>query len=129
MYATVEGRPVNRPAKPTDAPDPVGVFRSTDQGTTWTLQTPHNAGIPPGSGMPLNSQWGYSFHMGVDPASPGDGLKDIIYLGVVGQARSTDSGQTFTPLTGLHADTHAWTNYSFINLLTLVMLSPEMNLA
>lgn len=109
MYATAEGRPVNRPAKPTDAPDPIGVFMSTDQGATWTLQTPHNAGIPPGSGMPLDSQWGYSFHMGVDPASPGDGINDILYLGVVGQARSTDSGQTFTPLTGLHADTHAWT--------------------
>ena len=108
LYATVEGRPLNRPRQATDAPDPVGVFRSTNQGTTWTLQTPHNAGIPPGSGMPLNTQGGYSY-MAVDPASPGDGLNDIIYLGVVGQARSTDSGQTFTPLTGLHADTHAWT--------------------
>ena len=109
LYATVNGFPVNRPSKPTDAPDPVGIFMSTNQGATWTLQTPHNAGIPPGSGMPLNSQWGYSFHMAVDPASPGDGLNDILYLGVVGQARSTDSGQTFTGLTGLHADTHAWT--------------------
>lgn len=109
MYATVEGRPVNRPAKPTDAPDPIGVFMSIDQGATWTMQTPHNAGIPPGSGMPLDSQWGYSFHMAVDPASPGDGHHDILYLGVVGQARSTDSGQTFTGLSGLHADTHAWT--------------------
>jgi photosystem II stability/assembly factor-like uncharacterized protein len=109
LYATVQGQPVNRPALATDAPDPIGVFRSTDQGLTWTLQTPHNAGIPPGSGMPLNSQWGYSFHMAVDPASPGDGINDIIYFGAVGQARSTDSGLTFTGLSGLHSDTHAWT--------------------
>ena len=108
LYATVEGRPLNRPRQPTDAPDPVGVFRSTDQGLSWTLQTPHNAGIPPGSGMPLNTQGGYSFHMAVDPASPGDGINDIIYFGAVGQARSTDSGLTFTGLSGLHADTHAW---------------------
>jgi photosystem II stability/assembly factor-like uncharacterized protein len=109
LYATVEGRPLNRPPLATDAPDPIGVFRSINQGTTWTLQTPHNAGIPPGSGMPLNTQGGYSFHMAVDPASPGDGLNDVIYLGAVRQARSTDSGQTFTALNGLHADTHAWT--------------------
>jgi uncharacterized protein (DUF1800 family) len=32
-------------------------------------------------------------------------------------------------LTAQRADTHAWTNWSFINLLTLLMLSPEMNLA
>jgi uncharacterized protein (DUF1800 family) len=31
-------------------------------------------------------------------------------------------------LTAQRADTHAWTNWSFINLLTLVMLSPELNL-
>jgi photosystem II stability/assembly factor-like uncharacterized protein len=109
LYATVEGRPLNRPRQATDAPDPIGVFRSTDQGLTWTLQTPHNAGIPPGTGMPLNTQGGYSFHMGVDPASPGDGINDIIYFGAVGQARSTDSGLTFTALSGLHADTHVWT--------------------
>jgi uncharacterized protein (DUF1800 family) len=32
-------------------------------------------------------------------------------------------------LTAQRADTHAWTDWGFINLLTLVMLSPEMNLA
>lgn len=108
LYASIEGRPVNRPPLPTDAPDPIGVFRSIDQGVTWTLQTPHNAGIPPSSGMPLTTQFGYSFHMAVDPASPGDGINDILYFGATPQARSIDSGLTFTPLTGLHADTHTW---------------------
>jgi photosystem II stability/assembly factor-like uncharacterized protein len=108
LYATVEGRPVNRPRLPTDAPDPVGVFKSTDQGATWTLQTPTGSGIPPGFGMPLNTQGGYSFHMAVDPASPGDGINDIIYFGAVSQARSIDSGLTFVGLNKLHADTHAW---------------------
>ena len=32
-------------------------------------------------------------------------------------------------LTAQRADSHAWTHWSFINLLTLVMMSPEMNLA
>ena len=82
------------------APDPVGLFRSTDAGTTWTQRT--------ATGMPGNTQGGYSFHIGVDPASPGDGNKDIIYVGCVGQARSTNSGTSFTGLSGLHADTHAW---------------------
>ena len=48
--------------------------------------------------MPTNTQGGYSFHMAVDPASPGDGTNDIIYFGCVGQARSTDSGANFTGL-------------------------------
>jgi hypothetical protein len=82
------------------APDPVGVFLSTDQGATWTQQS--------ATGMPTNTQGGYSFHMAVDPGSPGDGANDIIYLGAVGQARSTDSGANFTGMGGLHADTHAW---------------------
>jgi hypothetical protein len=30
LYATMEGQPLNRPRQPTDAPDPVGVFRSTE---------------------------------------------------------------------------------------------------
>lgn len=82
------------------APDPVGIFLSTDQGATWAQQA--------ATGMPTNSQGGYSFHMAVDPASPGDGVNDLIYFGVVRQAKSTNSGVSFTPLNVLHADTHSW---------------------
>ena len=38
--------------------------------------------------MPTRTQGGYSFHMAVDPSSPGDGINDIIYIGCVGQGRS-----------------------------------------
>src|SRR5262249_19886675 len=41
------------------APDPVGLFLSTDQGANWTQQS--------ATGMPTNTQGGYSFHMAVDP--------------------------------------------------------------
>ena len=80
--------------------DPVGVFLSTNQGGTWTQQA--------AAGMPTNTQGGYSFHMAVDPASPGDGVNDIIYFGDVRQAKSTNSGASFSALSGLHPDTHAW---------------------
>src|SRR5262249_885962 len=82
------------------APDPVGLFLSTDQGANWIQRA--------ATGMPGNTQGGYSFHMAVDPASPGNGTTDIIYVGCVGQGRSADAGANFTALTGLHADTHAW---------------------
>ena len=92
LYATLEGTG--------GAPDPVGVFLSTDQGANWTQRT--------ATGMPTGTQGGYSFHMAVDPGSPGDGANDIIYFGAVGHARSNDSGNTFTALAGLHADNHSW---------------------
>ena len=92
IYVTLEGTG--------GANDPVGVFLSTDQGGTWTKQ---NA-----TGMPTRTQSGYSFHMAVDPASPGDGVNDIIYFGTVQQAKSTDSGTSFSGLGVPHADTHAW---------------------
>lgn len=82
------------------APDPVGLFVSTDQGATWTQQS--------ATGMPTGTQGGYSFHMAVDPGSPGDGANDTIYVGAVGQAVSTDAGATFTGIAGLHADSHTW---------------------
>ncbi|MGH8399163.1 MAG: hypothetical protein ACRETA_13105, partial [Gammaproteobacteria bacterium] len=85
------------------ANDPVGVFLSTNQGVTWTQQT--------ATGMPTNTQNGYSFHMAVDPASPGDGVNDIIYFGTVRQAKSNNSGGSFAALSGLHPDTHAWAFY------------------
>ena len=93
LYVSLEGI--------SGAPDPVGIFMSTNQGGSWLQQT--------ATGMPTRTQGGYSFHFAVDPGSPGDGINDIIYFGAVGQAVSTDSGNTFTNITGLHADTHAWT--------------------
>jgi photosystem II stability/assembly factor-like uncharacterized protein len=93
LYVTLQGTG--------GAPDPVGVFQSINQGAIWTQRA--------ATGMPTNTQGGYSFHMGVDPASPGIGVNDIIYLGAVGQRRSTDSGTTFVAIPVLHADTHAWT--------------------
>ncbi len=92
IYATLQGTG--------GAPDPVGIFLSTDQGATWAQRT--------ATGMPTGTQGGYSFNFGVDPGSPGDGANDIIYFGAVGHARSTNSGNSFTALSGIHADNHAW---------------------
>jgi photosystem II stability/assembly factor-like uncharacterized protein len=89
LYATMEGQPAILPPGSTPAPDPVGLFVSTNQGATWTQQS--------ATGMPTGTQRGYSFHMAVDPASPGDGANDIIYFGDVNQARSTDSGANLVP--------------------------------
>jgi len=94
LYATFEG------VGGAGTKDPLGLFISTDQGSTWTQQT--------ASGLPTRTQGGYSFHMAVDPASPGDGVNDIIYYGCVGQAKSTNSGGSFSSIPVPHADTHAW---------------------
>ena len=45
------------------APDPVGLFMSTNQGGTWVKQT--------ATSMPTNTQGGYSFHFAVDPRFSG----------------------------------------------------------
>ena len=82
------------------APDPLGVFLSTDHGVTWTARA--------AAGLPGTTYGGYCLHMAVDPASPGDGAGDILYYGALSQGRSTDAGASFVGLTGLHADTHAW---------------------
>jgi hypothetical protein len=96
MYASMAGTGA--------APDPVGLFLSTDGAATWTQRIP----ATPATGLPTNTQGGYSFHFAVDPGSPGDGATDTILFGCVGQARSIDGGNNFTALAGLHADTHAW---------------------
>ena len=93
IYVTMSGSGSGTP--------PVGVFVSTDQGATWTQQTA--TGV---SGTTYN---GYALHMAVDPASPGDGINDIIYFGCLNQFKSIDSGTTFTSLSVGHADTHTWT--------------------
>jgi hypothetical protein len=88
---------------PFGSADSLGVFQSTDQGANWA-QRANTATI----GAIGTSYGGYCFHMAVDPASPGDGVGDILYVGTLGQGRSSDAGATFAGLTGLHADTHTW---------------------
>ena len=87
------------------APDPIGVFQSTDQGATWTQR--------PGifAAGRRDTQGGFNLTLGVDPASPGNGTNDIIYYGAVGMFRSTDSGANFANTqNSMHPDTHAdWT--------------------
>jgi hypothetical protein len=93
LYATMESTGGG-------APDPLGLFESTDQGATWTQRT--------ATGMPSSTQGGFSMAMGVDPASPGDGTNDILYVGMVGYGKSTDSGNSFSPTgSGMHVDFHA----------------------
>ena len=50
------------------------------------------------AGLVGSPQRGYSFHMAVDPASPGDGVGDIIYFGA---ARSGEVHQCGRPLRGV----------------------------
>ncbi|SAL79985.1 choice-of-anchor D domain-containing protein [Caballeronia telluris] len=83
--------------------DVLGLFQSTDQGANWTTRA--STAVLSSIGT---SYGGYACHMAVDPKSPGDGSGDVIYLGMLGQGRSSDAGATFTGLTGLHADTQTW---------------------
>lgn len=94
LYVTMAG-PYN------GTPDPVGVFLSKDQGATWTQQA--------ATGMSGTTYGGYALDMIVDPASPGDGSHDVLYLGCLSQFKSTDSGASFTAHSVGHADTHVWT--------------------
>jgi hypothetical protein len=82
-------------------PDPIGLFISIDQGSTWTQQA--------ATGVSGTSYGGYALDMAIDPASPGDGSNDTIFYGFTGQFRSTDSGASFSPISVGHADTHTWT--------------------
>lgn len=84
----------------TTFPDPVGLFMSTDQGVTWTQRA--------AAGTPTPTYSGYCLTIAVDPASPGDGVKDVLFYGTAAQARSTDAGASFSPLSNIHSDTHAW---------------------
>jgi len=92
VYVTMSG------SAPTD---PVGVFMSTNQGTTWTQQA--------ATGVSGTTYGGYALHMAVDPASPGDGNTDVLYFGCLNQFKSVDSGKSFTLKSVGHADTHTYT--------------------
>ncbi len=87
------------------SPSPVPIFESTDQGSTWTQVAA--AGL---SGGGIQTYQGYTLTMGVDPASPGDGVNDIIYWASLSQYKSVNSGASFSSINAGHADTHtAWT--------------------
>ena len=64
LYTTIEGTGT--------AADPFGVFESTDQGANWTQQTAIGLG---------SCQCNFTMQMSVDPASPGDGINDILLWG------------------------------------------------
>jgi Abnormal spindle-like microcephaly-assoc'd, ASPM-SPD-2-Hydin len=95
LYASMVGTPAAF-----GAPDTVGLFLSTDQGSTWTAQA--------ATGTSSTTYGGYAFHVAVDPDSPGDGVSDIIYFGTLAQGRSTNAGASFAGVNGLHVDTHTW---------------------
>jgi hypothetical protein len=98
IYAAIVGSGVDF-----GLPDVIGLFQSMDGGGTWSTRA--TSGVLASVGTTYG---GYAFHIAADPASPGDGANDIIYLGTLGQAVSTDAGSSFMALTGLHADTHTW---------------------
>jgi hypothetical protein len=82
--------------------DTVGVYETTNQGANWTQR--------PATGFTFGTQGGFDLEIGVDPASPGNGTGDTLYIGQVGLFKSTDSAGTFTSGSGpggLHADFHA----------------------
>lgn len=96
MYVTMEGR--------NGAPDPVGIFLSTDQGGTWAQAAGGNLDTLWGVG----TQGGFDMTLGVEPSSPGDGVNDTLYLGLISQFKSTDAGATFNATAnGQHVDTHS----------------------
>ena len=88
LYATMRTagqRPGSRPTRPI----PSASSRAPIRASPGHCRR-RTSGYSAGTGMPLNTQGGYSFHMAVDPASPGDGINDIIYFGAVpGEVHST----------------------------------------
>jgi photosystem II stability/assembly factor-like uncharacterized protein len=74
-------------------PDPTqsGIWRSTDRGRTWTFMSNQNQ-------RPM-----YYSQIRVDPSN-----ENIVFVGGVNPAKSTDGGRTFAGLQGMgHVDNHA----------------------
>ncbi len=78
-----------------------GVFRSLDGGASWQQRLPP---IPNGTGITSSCPRDYSRYshvLKIDPTS-----SDKVYLGGYALCLSTDGGQTYNPLWGLHPDQH-----------------------
>jgi photosystem II stability/assembly factor-like uncharacterized protein len=104
IYVVIEGTGGNFPIAGSPYTNVLGIFESTNQGASWT-QRPAT-GIFPANGA---CQCFYTNTLGIDPASPGDGVNDIIYWGGTDTYVSTNSANTFTDVTnGIHADSHAF---------------------
>ncbi len=72
-----------------------GVFKSTDNGETWTLLTSTSGGSPNN----LTSDWQYVFNLAVDPTNS---TEDEIYAANAGGIyRSTDGGVNWTSVHGV----------------------------
>ena len=98
IYITIEGN--NGDFVPTPYTQILGIFESTDGGSTWTLRN---------AGSSLTCQCFYTNTIAADPGSPGDGANDVIYWGGTNEFRSADSGNSFSDVTNnVHADSHAW---------------------
>ena len=82
------------------------VWRSTDGGVTWNLQSPASLNHLGNQGWYDNTIW-------VDPLNSNN-----IIIGGIGLFRSTNGGVSFTDITGIHVDQHAIVeagNYSSSN--------------
>lgn len=88
-------------------PDPIsadcqpGLYRSNDGGTTWTQKL---APIPNSTGITTVCPFAYSRYTHVLKIDPGN--SDHLYLGGYALCLSTDGGQTYATLGGLHPDQH-----------------------
>ena len=86
------------------APPPVGVFQSTDQGTTWTARAAAGIGgiIASHPGRAIASSWPSTPHL------RRRGRRHHLFRRPVSGAVHR-RGRQLPALNGLHADTHAWT--------------------
>ncbi len=88
-----------------------GLYRSTNEGVTWTKVLDSTVKIPMGgiqnkdSANITNAQGGYNFFLASNPASPNE-----LYLGGIDIFRSTDFGMTFADITDAYSQYYAKDN-------------------
>lgn len=118
VYALVATASGNSQNCNTDSVDQIGVFRSTNEGVTWTLQSNPFTGTCPTSQFDagydsiLGSQGWYATAITVDPSNT-----DTVYAGGLDVWKSTDAAKHWTKLSRwdldpsnakyVHADIHA----------------------